>query len=134
MAARANLVVKDRTTPTPSDRTFTPDGADANKVHVFTEKTGVPAGDARFTAQIRKTSDKVRSSLRLAVPVVQTQTIGGINTPVIVRTAYGEVSFTFSNLSTPQERADCVGMLANSLAATGQAMINDLLVNTTDIY
>lgn len=134
MAARANLVVKDRTTPTPADRTFTPDGDDPNKVHVFTEKTGVPAGNARYTAQLRRSKGKYRPTLRLAVPIVQTQTINGVSSPVVVRTAYVEFSATFDELSTAQERADAIGMLTNSCAPTGQTMINDLLVNLSDIY
>lgn len=134
MAARANLVVKDRTTPTPADRTFSPDGDDPNRVHVFSEKTGIPAGNARYTAQLRRSKGKFRPTLRLAVPVVQTQTINGVSNSVIVRTAYIELSATFDETSTPQERADAVGMMANSLAATGQTMINDLLVNLSDIY
>lgn len=134
MAARANLVVKDRTTPTPADRTFTPDGDDPNKVHVFTEKTGVPAGNARYTAQLRRSKGKYRPTLRLAVPIVQTQTINGVSSPVVVRTAYVELSATFDELSTAQERADAIGMLTNSCAPTGQTMINDLLVNLSDIY
>lgn len=133
MAARANLVVKDRTSPTPADRTFTPDGSDANRVHVFTEKTGVPAGYARFTAQLRRSKGKIRPTLRLAVPVTQVQTINGVSSPVVVRTAYVEFSATFDELSTVQERADAIGMLTNSAAAT-QTMINDLLVNVSDIY
>ncbi len=133
MAARANLVVKDRTTPTPVDRTFTPDGDEPNGVHVFSEKTGVPAGNARFTAQLRKSNGKYRPRLRLQLPIVQTQTISGINSPVVVRTAFAEVQFTFDETSTAQERADCVGMTQNSLA-TAVAQLNDMLVNLSDIY
>lgn len=132
MAARANLVVKDRAS-TPVDHTFTPDGDDANGVHVFSEKTGVPAGNARYTAQIRYSRGKYRPTLRLAVPVVQTQTINGISNPVVVRTAFIDVSMTFDSTSTTQERADAIGMIYNSMAAT-QTMINDMIVNLSDIY
>lgn len=56
MAARANLVLKDRATPTPLDHTFTPDGDDANGVHVWSEKepNGVAAGAKRLTASMRR--------------------------------------------------------------------------------
>lgn len=132
MAARANLVIKDRAS-TPADHTFTPDGDDPNGVHVFTEKTGVPAGNARFTSQLRRSKGKYRPTLRLAVPVVATQTINGVDSPVVVRTAYVELSATFDELSTAQERANAIGMMANSLA-TAQTMINDILVNLADTY
>lgn len=132
MSARTNLVINDRAA-TPVAHTFTPDGDDANGVHVFTEKTGVPAGNARYTAQLRKSNGKYRPSLRLQVPVVQTQTINGVSTPVVVRTAYCEVNFTFDELSSDQERKDCVGLMYNSLAAS-QTQINDLLTGLSDIY
>lgn len=133
MAARSNLVVNDRAS-TPVAHTFTPDGDDPNGVHVFTEKTGVPAGYPRFTAQLRRSNGKFRPSLRLAVPITQTQTINGVSTPVVVRTAYVEMNATFDELSTDQERKDAIGMLYNSMAPTGQTMVNDLLVNLSDIY
>lgn len=133
MSARGNLVVADRTTPTPVNRTFTPDGDDVNGVHIYSEKSGVPAGNARYTAQLRFTKGKYRGTLRLAVPVVQTQTISGISSPVVVRTAYVEVNVTFDSLSSAQERADAIGMMANSLAPA-QTQINDLIVNLSDIW
>lgn len=132
MAQRANLVIKDRAS-TPVDHTFSPDGDDANGVHVFSEKTGVPAGNPRFTASLRQSNGKYRPTLKLAVPVVQTQTINGVNSPVVVRTAYVELSATFDALSSTQERADAVGLMYNSMAAA-QTQINDLLVNLSDIY
>jgi hypothetical protein len=133
MSARTNLVVNDRTTPTPVARTFSPDGDDANGVHLFSEKTTVPAGNARYSAALRSSNGKYRPTLRLQVPVVQTQTINGVTSPVVVRTAYIDVSATFDALSSTQERADIVGMMVNSLA-TAQTQINDLFVNLSDIY
>lgn len=132
MAQRANLVIKDRAS-TPVDHTFSPDGDDANGVHVFSEKTGVPAGNPRFTASLRQSNGKYRPTLKLAVPVVQTQTINGVSSPVVVRVAYVELSATFDALSSTQERADAVGLMYNSMAAA-QTQVNDLLVNLSDIY
>lgn len=132
MSQRTNLVIKDRAS-TPVDHTFTPDGDDTNGVHLFSEKTGVPAGNPRFTAQLRSSNGKYRPSLRLQIPVVQTQIINGISSPVVVRTAYVEVNATFDALSTDQERKDAIGLMANSLAAS-QTQINDLLTGLSDIY
>lgn len=133
MAARGNLVLADRTSPTPVNHTFTPDGDDANGVHVFSEKTAVPAGNPRFTAQLRKSNGKYRPSLRLQVPIVQTQTINGISSPTIVRTAYIDFSATFDELSTEQERKDAIGQMVAALQP-GVTQINDLLVVLSDIY
>lgn len=132
MSARGNLVINDRAT-TPVAHTFTPDGDDANGVHVFSEKTSVPAGNARYTASLRSSNGKYRPTVKLTIPVVQTQTINGVSSPVVVRTAYAEVNFTFDSLSSEQERADCVGLLVNSLA-TSQTQINDMIVKLSDIY
>lgn len=132
MAARANLVINDRAA-TPVAHTYTPDGDDANGVHLFSEKTGVPAGNPRFTASLRRSNGKYRPTLKLSVPIVQTQTINGVSSPVVVRTAYVEVSATFDELSLEQERKDAIGLMANAMAAS-QTQINDLLVGLSDIY
>lgn len=132
MAARSTLVLTDRAA-TPVAHDFTPDGDDANGVAVFSEKTGVPAGDSRFTASLRSSNGKYRPTLKLQVPIVQNQTINGITTPVVVRTAYLELSATFDATSTTQERTDAVGMFASALPAA-QTMIDDLLVDLTPIW
>lgn len=132
MAARTNLVLMDRAS-TPVAHTFTPDGDDANGVHVYSEKTSIPAGNARFTASLRQSNGKFRPSLKLMIPIVQTQTINGVSNPVVVRVAHADLNFTFDSLSSAQERADCVGQLVSALAAN-QTQVNDLVVNLSDIW
>jgi hypothetical protein len=132
MSARANLVINDRAA-TPVAHTYSPDGDDTNGVHVFSEKTSVPAGNPRFTASLRRSNGKYRANLKIQIPVVQTQTLNGVSSPVIVRTAFVEVSTTFDELSSQQERADAIGLMVNSLAAS-QTQINDMVVNLSDIY
>lgn len=132
MSSRTNLVILDRA-GTPVSHTYSPDGDDRNGVHLYSEKTSVPAGNPRYTAALKQSGGKYRPSLRLQIPVVQTQVINGVSAPVVVRTAFIEVNATFDALSTTQERADAVGLMANSLAPN-QTQINDLLVNLSDIY
>lgn len=132
MSARGNLVINDRAT-TPVAHTYSPDGDDTNGVHLFSEKVSVPLGNPRYSIALRKSNGKIKPSIKLAIPIVQTQTINGVSTPVVVRTAYADCTFTFDGLSSEQERADCVGLLANSLAAS-QTQINDLIVKVSDIY
>lgn len=132
MAARANLVINDRAT-TPVAHTFSPDGDDTNGVHIFTEKTGVPAGDSRYTASLRRSNGKYKANLKLSLPVVQTQTVNGVSAPVIVRTAYVELTATFDALSTDQERKDAIGLMANSLLPA-QTQINSLLTGLENIW
>lgn len=132
MAARANLILQDRAA-TPLTRTFSPAGMDPNGVHVFTEKTAIPIANSQYTARISKGKSAYNVTLRLAMPVVQTQTINGVSSPVTLRTNYIEVKASVSLTSTDQERKDLVGIMAYSLN-TGVGMINDMLVNVTDIY
>lgn len=132
MSARTNLVITDRAT-TPVNHTYSPDGTDGNGVHVWSEKTGVPAGNPKFTARLSKTSAGYKIQLKLQLPVVQTQTINGVSSPTVVRTAYVDSTITFSRLSSDQERKDAIGLFASSLAAS-QTQINDMLVNLSDVY
>jgi len=132
MSARGNLVINDRAA-TPVAHTFSPDGDDKNGVHLYSEKGSVPAGNPKYSIGLRQTGGRYRGSIRLAIPVVQTQTINGVSAPVVVRTSYIEVNTSFDALSTTQERADAVGLLVNSLAAS-QTQINDCIVNLSDIY
>lgn len=133
MPARGNLVLKDRTTPTPADHTFAPQGETQSGVHLFVEKTGPAVADREFSISLNRSATSVRPQIKLTVPVVQTETVNGIANPVMVRRSIANLSFNFDARSTPEERADVIGLLANSLS-TAQTMINDLLVNTNDIY
>lgn len=132
MSARGNLVILDRA-GTPVSHTYTPDGDDQNGVHVWSEKTTVPAGNPRYTASLRASNGKFRPTVKLTLPITQTQTLNGVSSPVIVRTAYVEVNFTFDALSSEQERADAVGLMVNSLAVS-QTQINDMIVKLSDVY
>lgn len=128
-----NLVLTDRTPVTPVDHTFIPREI-ANGVGTVVESTGVPVGNSSVSVSLRKTpSGKFKGTLRIAVPVVQTETISGVSRPVVVRTAYAAVEFTFDETSTEQERTDLVGMLASSLG-TSKTLVNDAIVKLQGVY
>lgn len=132
MSARGNMVLTDRAA-TPVAHTFTPDGDDANGVHIYSEKGSVPAGNSRVTTSLTESKGKYRPVLKLSVPVVATQTINGVSSPVVLRTHYAEVRFTFDALSTTQERKDVVGMTAGMLLPAN-AQVDDMVVNLTDTW
>jgi hypothetical protein len=132
MSARTNLVINDRAT-TPVAHTFSPDGTDVNGVHLFSEKTAVPAGNPRVGIKLGKKTNRYEPTVSVVVPIVQTQVINGVSSPVVVRTARARLDFTFDSLSTDQERKDVVAFMANTLAAS-QTQVNDLLVGLSDIY
>ena len=126
------LVLKDRTTPTPVDHTFTPRDIKSG-VGAVVETSGVPVGDGRYTISLRQVNNRYKAQIQIAIPVVQNETINGIVTPKAVRTAYADLTFTFDSTSTEQERTNIVGMLADSLA-TSKVLVHDTVVKLQGVY
>lgn len=132
MPQLGNIVLTDRAA-TPVNHTFTPKGI-VDNVGTVVKSSGVPIGDPRFSVSMKQNGNgNYKGEIRLAVPVVQTQTINGVSTPVVVRTAYASLTFTFDPSSSEQERKDCVGMLQSSLDAT-KALVNDAIVKLESVY
>lgn len=131
MPAIANLVLTDRA-GTPVDHTFVPNGI-PNGVATLVENDGVLLGSNKFTIAARSTASKRKISLRLVMPVLATETINGIDSPKVVRTAYANVEFNFDMASTSQERSDIVGMLQDALDSS-KTMVDGVLVDGLEIY
>ncbi len=133
MPQLTNLVLTDRKA-TPVAHTFTPRDINAG-VAMVAESTGTPIGDPRVTVSLGKQTQQGRfkPSLRFTFPVVQTQTINGITSPVVVRTAYAEVNFSFDGSSSEAERNDVVGMVQSALDAS-KVLINDTVVKLQGVY
>lgn len=133
MPQLSNLILKDRATPTPVDHTFTPRDI-TEGVGMVVESTGTPIGDNRATISLKKTpSGRYKGNVRLVLPVVQTQTINGVSSPVVVRTAYANVEVDFDQTSSEAERANAVGMLADALAPA-KTLVNDTIVKLQGVY
>ena len=127
----ANLVLKDRAA-TPVNHTFVPRDI-VGGVATLVESTGVPIGDKRLTISLTRTqAGRVKAILKGTFPVVQDQTINGITAPVVVRTAYANIEFSFDGTSTEQERKDVVGQMSDALLAT--AWTNDTLTKLQAVY
>lgn len=126
-----NLVLTDREA-TPVNHTFTPRDIVSN-VGAVVESSGVPVGDNRFTISLRQVNNRYKATIQLSVPVVQNQTINGITTPVVVRTAFADLTFTFDAQSTTQERTNFVGMLQSAMAPT-KALFHDTVVGLQGVY
>lgn len=131
MPQLSNLVLTDRTTPTPVDHTFVPRDIQ-NGVATVVESSGVPVGENRVALSLRK-STKYRGRLVATFPVVATEVINGISTPKVVRTATVEVLTNFDPTSSEQERADAIGMVASALLSS-KTLVNDCLVKLQNIY
>jgi hypothetical protein len=58
---------------------------------------------------------KVRKIVRIVMgrPVVQTETVNGISSPKLIRSAYGSVDLTYDRNASVEERDDMIAMLGN---------------------
>jgi len=127
-----NLVLTDRAA-TPVSHTFTPINIDTNGVGTVAETGTVPIGEPKFSIQNKRVNGRFKVTLKLSVPVVQTQTINGISTPTVVRTAYVDATFTFDGTASEQERKDIVGMFQSSLDPA-KVLVNDTLIKLQGVY
>lgn len=127
-----NIVLTDRAA-TPVNHTYTPRDIVGGVAEVV-ESTGVPIGDNRFTVSLKETAQgRFKGVLKGQFPIVQNQTINGVTTPVVVRTSYCTVEFSFDKSSTEQERKDCVGLMQSSLDAS-KTLVNDSIVKLQGVY
>lgn len=133
MPSLQNLVLTDRTPVTPVDHTFVPRDIDAQGVGTVVSNAGTPIGEERATVSMKKRGTRYVGEVRLTLPVVATETINGVDSPLVVRTAFAVCTFTFDEKSTSQERKDAVGMLASALGTT-KTLVNDTLINLEGVY
>jgi hypothetical protein len=101
---------------TPVTHTYIPAGEENGK-NTFTVSSGVPVGDKKLTVSLSKSQLRTKVELVLSDPVLVTETVNGVDRPMIDRTSYGSVKFSFPNTSTLQERKDLVGKMASTLGA-----------------
>lgn len=113
MPAPTTLTVNDRAA-TPVAHDFLP-GPRKDGVQYFLNSDGVKIGDKTITISQRQANTKYKPRLVFTVPVVQIETINGIASPKVVRTAYADLTFTFDEESSPQERKDIVGFVYDTL-------------------
>lgn len=134
MPAIQSLVINDRAA-TPVAHTFAPAGfRDNGIVAVLAEAVGgTPVAERTYSISHRRVNGRMKTRMVLTVPVIQTETINGISKPKVVRASVVDATFTFSLDSTEQERADTVGMFADSLA-TSKVVVNDVVVKAQNIW
>lgn len=127
-----NLVLSDRES-TPVAHTFVPRDITGGVASVV-ESTGVPIGENTVTVSLRKTpSGRYKAVIKGKFPIVQTQDVNGIESPVVVRTAYAELTFDFDQTSTEQERKNVVGMMEDALTSD-EPLTNDVLTKLQGVY
>lgn len=133
MPTLQSMILTDRTPGTPVAHTFTPKGLNGG-VGIVTDKSGgVPFGEPRFAIGNRETQDRINTDVKFSVPVLATESINGVSRPIVLRSAYVTARFSFSRLSTEQERNDVVGMFASAFAP-GVTLVNDVVVKAEGVY
>lgn len=127
-----NIVLTDRA-GTPVNHTFVPRDI-VDGVGTVVESSGVAIGNNSLSTSLRKTAQgRYKATLKLQIPIVATQTVNGVDTPVVTRTSYVEASFSFDATSSEQERKDVVGMFQSSLDAS-KTLVNDTVVKLQGVY
>lgn len=133
MPALTTITLNDRET-TPVAHVFTPAAAPSGVAKfVRSAPSGVPLGAEVLTASLRRANEKIRGKLVLSLPVVATQTINGVSDPVVVRPAFVEINFTFSEKSTQQERKNAIGLAYNAMAS-GQTALNSFFTDLEEFF
>lgn len=126
-----SFAVNDRA-GTPVSHTFVPRTVQ-DDVAAFAETNSAPIGERKFTVSWRKSGSNYKVRLVFANPTLVTETINGVSVPSVQKTAYADLTLTFSELSTLQERKDTVGMFANAMAA-GNAVLNPVLTELEGVW
>lgn len=117
---------------TPILHTFVPNGA-KDGVTRFKESDGTPIGDNTVTVSLRQVGSKYKIRIVVGMPVVVDETINGVVVPKVARTAYADLTLTFDDTSSVQERDDVAAILAN-LIGGNEATMNSVIQNLEYLY
>lgn len=132
MPQAANITINDRES-TPVAHIFTPSGVkDQVATFVNLNATMITARE-RLSLSWRTNAGKHKVRLVLMAPVVATETINGVSVPKQLRVGFADLTLTFADTSTLQERKNIVGLLANALASS-QAVVDPVLTNVEGLY
>lgn len=123
-----SVTVQDGAT-TPSDVVFDRYGASPGAVQLRARGATVSA-DKVLTLKTTESSERTKVMAVLRVPVVQTETVNGISSPKIVRTAYFRGEFTFDGDASDEERRDILSYV-ETLLGSGVAEVADVLRGRT---
>lgn len=108
---------------------------DEGDVHVFKNKdvNGVPVGDSILTMSLRQTPSGYKAKLKLVVPVVVTETINGVASPLVARQNWVSSEFFFSDKSTLAERQELIAQWADIFDAD-QTLIQSVVASLEGLY
>jgi hypothetical protein len=128
-----SLAVYDGET-TPILHTFVPTfPGNSQGVVRLKESDGVPLGDNILTLSLRQTDTKYKGRVLLVMPIVVDETINGVVVPRVVRSAIADVTLTFDQTSSAQERENVMTLMGNILLGN-QVLISGAFHDLEGIY
>lgn len=130
MPARTNIVINDGES-TPVAHTFVPMGT-LNGVHMWKESDGVPIGDNLLGLSLKKTDTVYRARVTLAMPVTVTETVNGVDRPVVDRIGRFNGEFIFPASSSLQERKNISELVRNMFA--NASIFQEVVWDLEDVY
>lgn len=134
MPAIQNVVLTDRSSPTPITHTFKPSGSKDGVVTLKTSSTdGVLLDQKKLTTSVRFVNGRLKSKQVIAVPIVVIETVNGVQKPRLVDTSYVTLTWDISESTTEQHRNDLQGFV-QSANATTVAMIHGAVVKGEGYY
>lgn len=134
MPALQSIQLTDRAS-TPVTKTLIPTGGPKGSVGrvAVADATGNLLSETALTVSGRRTPQRLRSSIKLTVPVIANEVINGVNVPKVARGSFITAEFSFALDSTEQERNDAVGMFASSLLPT-KTLVHDTVVKGQTVW
>jgi hypothetical protein len=115
MPSITTLTIDDRES-TPVSHTYVPSAGEGSKYQSWVSSNGVIVADKRLALTNKMNGTSRKTGLVFADPIVADETINGVTRPLVIRSGYAELRFTFSVDSTLQERANLVGKIHNVTA------------------
>lgn len=134
MPALQSIQLTDRAA-TPVTKTLVPTGGPKGSVGrvAVADATGNLLSETALTVSGRRTAQRLRSSVKLSVPIIANEVINGVSVPKVARVSYATVEFSFALDSSEQERNDVVGMLASAFA-TSKVLVHDTVVKGQTVW
>jgi len=135
MPALQSIVLTDRATPTNINHTLVPTGGPNGSVGrvAVADASGNMLSERSLIVNGRRTGKRLRSTLKLQVPIIANEVINGVTVPRVARVAFANIDFSFSMDSTEQERKDVVGMLQSALDPS-KVLVNDTVVKGQAVW
>ena len=131
MPAIQNLVLKDHDNV---NHTYVPRDIVGDVATVVEDTLGIPFGNPTFSVQTRRTKGGFYAvTFQATTPIIVSQTIDGVVSAKVARSARAEIKFVFAPSSTEAERKNFVAVVASAFA-DDKPLVWDSVVKLQGIY